>query len=1003
MHRGPRRSYERLGMSRRGGSRSSFGVAQIVIGAAVLLGVGIALAFMFAPEKPAAPPTSKVTYKAESPREKKKPVDGDLPPLPEFVRGGPAEKPADTAPAAAPEAPPEKPFRITGTVIDLRAKTPLPEASVTVRRQWTPAEQKDWEAREAEAKLTNDQAVFRALREERNRLQLSERARTNAEGRFEIGLDVPGQYELEAVHRRYVRETMPGGVVNSSAPVSEVQVGLSTGATISGRVTEIGSPTPAVEVRVVIEKDGVHSARTDEKGEYKIEGLTPGDYGVLVNTAGSAYKPGPTLPYQRVSITSNNQDLRGIDFEVEAAGVVWGYVRTPDGQPVKGAEVLLTSPQSILSQAITSAIRQAPPVRGRSEDDGYYELLGVPINSEWRVYATSSDASPQLAEPFMLTSEVRSVQIDVFLFGGSDLNGIVLDNANQPVADAQVACIPSYSKMLSPMDAPQAFREAKSGPDGTFTISKLPAGDYQLLARKAEFKIPTVGVPVYPDGYSVINGVEVRLLPVDEGRNWVEGTVTDVRTREPVSGATVTVGGFGSETLNNFTREASSDAKGYFRIDGLEAGTYRLRVEKEGYAPKTIPRVLLNQETPVALNQSAVVRGVVLVREGNRPPAVEYTVSRAYLTDDGYVNPLGGDDGMDPGGTSFNNSDGSYQLFLSPGNYQLEARAAGYTRGRETVSVAAGQVLDGVNIYLSEGGGSIGGQVTAPGSASVRGTTVRLYEQGNLAGSAGGGAPQPQTLGDDGYYQFDNLSEGSYYAVAENPNYANAKSRVANIAGDQQVLDLDIKLGSGGWIEGVVRQAGRPQPGATVIAASAENTSAGQAVTESDGSYYIEDLGAGEYTVTWIPAGTGSIGDLGKTNSRPATVTEGRGTTVNFGVDGANLQGQCSQQPLLGLLGINMAVLQPVGSPLLASPGQSINPNALTALSGAYTALLDPAGKFVFEGIPEGTYQLSIFFSFPTGGGGGPGGGQELRMVGFNPQVPVGGGGPPVVFIETNY
>lgn len=979
-------------MGRRGGSRSSFGVLQVILGVIVLLGTGITLAFMFAPSKPPAPPTSKVTYKAESPRASKRNNDDAPAPLPDLpTRARNAAQP-DAAPAEPKPEEKAKPFKITGLVIDARTRQPLDRAMVTVRRKWTPAEERDWEGRSATARLAADATEVNALRAERERLQLTERARTDEQGRFEIALDVPGVYEAEAVHRAYMRQTTQVGALATDSPVLEIQVGLSTGASISGRVTEIGSNIPAVDVRVVIEKDGIHSARTDDKGEYKITGLEPGEYGVLVNTTGSAYKPGNKVPYEKVGVRTVSDDVRNVNFEVEGAGVVWGYIRTPDNAPISGAEVLITAPESILSQVITTAIRQAPPVRGRSEQDGYYELLGVPLNEEYRVYATADSASPQLADPFVLTSEVRSVQIDVYLYGGSDVSGIVVNSQGQPVADANVACIPSYSKLLSPMDTPAAFREAKSGPDGTFTIAKLPAGDYQILGRKQGFKIPTAGTSIYPDGFSPLSNVEVRLLPIDEGRNYVAGTVTDQRTRDGIGGAKVELSGFGSETLNNFTRETNTDAKGAFSIEGLEAGMYRLRVSKEGYAPRTVPRVLLNQETSVTLDQSAVIRGVVLVKETKKPPVGEYRVLSALLNDAGQVNLFGTYESGGREGIAFANTDGSFELFLPPGAYRLEARADGYTPGRQDILAEAGKALDGIVLEVSEAGGVIAGTVTTKGGESPTGTEVILMEVGNVDANAASGGMRPQTVGDDGFFQFENLSEGAYYAIARNPLYANGTSRTVQLASGQTVDNLTIKLGSGGWIEGRVYRNGQPQAGATVIAVSIDSGSTGQAIAESDGSYRIEELGSGQYTVTWIPAGTGQLTDLNNTSSLSCTVTEGQGTRLDFGLNGVTFVGQCMPLPPLSLLPVNFALLQPVGAPLPASPGQGIRVEDLLRVPVIGSVQIQGNGSFTFEGIPEGIYQLSVYYAF--GATGGPGGG-DLRLVYYEPQVTLDGNTAP--------
>jgi len=940
----------------RGGSRSSFGVIQVIGGLAILLAVGVALALILAPEKPPAPPTSEVTYQKASPKPRTEPLDDDFRSLADIAQGRPAPQ---ATPAVAEksqdESPKEAPYAVSGFVFVASTREPLKDAVIQVQRVWATSEQSDWERRNAEAMRGTDKKLIDDLRNERNRLNANERSRTDAEGRFKVGLENPGRYEIKVSHREYVTSNAPPAVLNDDTPLVETEVGLSTGAVITGRVTEEGSNVPAPELSVQIEDDGIHRGTTDSDGNYRISGLPPGNYGVVVNTRGSAYKPGRRVPYQKVSIRAADQEIRGINFEVEAAGVVWGYVLTPDRQPLSGAEVLNLAPTSIISQALTAAVRETPPVRSRSQDDGYYELLGVPLNQEWRVYASTGAYSPQLSQPFMLTSEVRSVQIDMFLYGGSLVTGVVVDSKGGAVEGARVACLPSYSKMFAPLDSPAAFRETNSAADGTFTIEKLPAGDYQLIAQKRGFKIATMGEPIYPDGASPVNNVRITLLPVDEGDHWVMGRVLDV-TQRPISGANVTLAGMGTETFNNFERQVSTDSKGEFRIDGLETGQYRLTAEKEGYAPRTIPRALLDTATTIILDQSATIRGVVLVRETRKAPESQYTVTPLPLASDGEgVNVLAVRQAG--GGQTFAAPDGSFQLAVPAGSYRLEGRAEGFTPGREAVSVGAGQVVDGITLFISRAGGTIRGTVTA-GGGSPNGATVSLVEISGGGDALGGGRNQ-QTVGEDGAFTFTQLPEGTYRAFAEHPNYANGTSETVYLAADGNET-IQIRLGSGGAIEGTVLANRQPVVGATILAVSAESGSSETTTTDTSGHYYVDNLGTGNYTVTWLPS-SGQLGDISSGASATVDVVDGQVSRLDFGGSGARVTGICSP-PQASLVPPGQAFLRPAGSPPFISPGGSARPEALERMQGTNRVSVQPDGSFLFEGVSAGIYQIEIYF-----------------------------------------
>jgi hypothetical protein len=796
---------------------------------------------------------------------------------------------------------------------------------------------------------------------------------TDAQGEFRVEIPRthahPFPYQVETTPAGRLTARVDTAPLGPEQPEAVVEVLVSDGAHVRGRITETGSSTPAVGVLVRLEQDSTKRAISDADGYYDLGGLLPGDYGVLAELSNTPYRSGKTLPYRKVAIRAPDQVIENVDFTVDPAGLVWGYVTTPEREPVQGSDVVLVTSESVFSQAITAALNQAPPIRGRSQEDGYYELTGVPLNREWRLYATSNAQAPQLVEPFLLTPQKREARVDIFLFPGTTVQGRVVEPSGAPVPDAQVTCIPAYTKMLSSLDTAQAFRGTQSDADGYFEIAELPAGSYQILGRKRGYKFSTMGDPVYPDGYSPIRGVQVVLHPIDAGSNSIFGTVSDA-AGNPISGAAVEVRGVGAQSFEEASFSTTTDSRGAYRIDGVEAGAYGMTVGHEGYAPRRLAAVRLNAATDVVLIAAGVVRGRVLVRETNRPTdPIPYQVAAVRVTSDGGLDFNPADRAAMGEGRTFNDPEGRFELYVPEGNYLMEARAAALVPGREAITVAAGQVTDDVVLYLSEAGGRISGRVVTSDGKSPQGAEVFAIEYTSMSEAmlmlASGGLPEDrvQRVGEDGQFTFEGLPAGEYVVVARHSGYANGISDPVALEERGNSEGVEVRLGAGGTIEGTVYQGGRAVADALIVVVGEGGT---QSVSSlADGSYRIEGLAAGTYQVTMTPIGGGDLlGGVGQIQSVSLEVVEGRVTRHDFGDgSGTKVTGICTPPPPGGLFTLpGFAVLRPVGFPI-AELGEILErPERLLRLQGQIASITPGVGDFTIDDVFPGEYQLDIFY-----------------------------------------
>ncbi len=933
-------------------SVSSVSIVRVVAMVILVLVALIGLAFMVAPRRPPAPPTSRIVYQ-ERPDERMIRHDAPPPDVP-----APPSAPIDEAPVitageqeATPEVivpeEPEATFVITGLVVAGSEREPVRNAYVTATRVFTDDD--------AETLAVYDDGARRAMRAQMTR---PHRVQSDRQGTFSLTVPYDGVYEVGVSAPGYVPFSTETPLLNTERPEVQVEAVLSAGASITGTVRVAGDNRGAAGLMVRVESPDGPSGVTDEDGDYRIAGLTTGQYGVAVDLRGSHYMAGRDLPYQRVTISAPDQEVKGVDFAVDAAGIVWGYILSPDEDPVGQTNVMLASGESMLSQALKAAARQRTPVSDTSGEDGYYELAGVPLNEEYRIHAMSSTYAPQLSDPFVLTSSNSTARVDIYMFAGTNVYGQVVDSNNRPVPGAEVMCIPSYGRFFSAMSAPQAFRGSSTDGDGRFTLQELPGGDYQIFAQKQGYRISPVGYPIYPDGYSDLRNVKITLRSVDEGAHTVYGNVVDDRG-QGIDGAHVRMAGVSMGGLEGSDRSETTSNNGAFRFDGVSPGQYTLVVTHDGFSPTTVRRVRLNEPIRVVLRQSARVRGHVLIEATNQPPEV-YDVGAYPISErTGAVSMLGMVSDAARRDTFFA-ADGSFELIINAGAYRLEGTATGFTPARTEIVVEAGEVIDGVSLMLDEEGGVIAGHIFASDDGSVQGATASLLEASSPAEAlmmmAANAVPDDrvQRVGDDGVFSFDSLPPGDYVIIAQHPNYPNAQSEMIFLEEGGREENIRVRFGSGGALEGYVYSDGQPVPDAVVLVVGHGITE--HTTTDNTGYYYLDGLASGTYQAMVTDISAGDLTSVYDSRGVQVMVEEGQATRYDFGTGvGARIEGRCMPGPA-NMLG-GRAVLSPPGY-MQAPLGETVEVTELLGQSVGIT----PQGTFVMEDVPPGEWQLDIYY-----------------------------------------
>ena len=361
--------------------------------------------------------------------------------------------------------------QISGTVVSVQGGEPLPSVELSL----------------SPVQVNEDSERSRGPRGPRSNAGPS--ARTSLDGRFVFDAVDPGEYILGASKAGYEGGGRTARRISlaDSAPSASVTVELNRSPALEGRILDgDGDPLPGarVELRAWTMSEGrrtlrgVRSAQTDDRGEYRLYNLTPGQYlvylhatglgmrqgGVLYETSG-VYYPQAASPAQASKLVlSWGAELKGVDLVAAPAGatLVSGTLLREDGGPCDECSVSILDANG-LSAAVT-----------RVADGGRFAVQGL-LPAEYTFAARGGG----LALQKVYLPERRPLELSLRLSPGQTVSGAV--SWRNPETGKEVQ-LDRASVRLLPADPTLAGQSlgARLQADGAFELAGVPQGVYSV-------------------------------------------------------------------------------------------------------------------------------------------------------------------------------------------------------------------------------------------------------------------------------------------------------------------------------------------------------------------------------------------------------------------------------------------------------------------------------------------------------------------------------------------
>jgi Carboxypeptidase regulatory-like domain len=451
-------------------------------------------------------------------------------------------------------------------------------------------------------------------------------ATTNSDGRFLLKDVPPGRYRFVAtrpgfVNQQYQAKGNDDGALLSLKPgekVSDVLFRMIVSGVITGRVISdegegiVHAQVMALRAPSEDEKEDegrlspgrlefrpelrpVASVQTDDRGQYRIFGLKPGDYYIRAENSfepdndihidesfwvqqleGSeyapAYYPGVTQSSQAqvVSVKAGDEMQADVLLQRTKTAEIAGHVIGRNG-PTKGVFVGLMQ----RGADISGSDRQ-----DTTDETGAFNFRGVPPGS----YVISVYAREEGGDVYEVRGrqkvEVSGENIDsltISLGGGTNLQGrITVEGAGAPAWDG-------IRISLSATDGESIGGQADVKKDGSFEIKSVSDGDYAImfwgLEKSWYMKSVRLGAQDLVDkGLQLEAGNPGGRLEVvvSSASAQLEGSVSG--HDGAVIGARVWLSPEPETPYNRWrSRGEKTDQRGHFALTGLAPGTYRVR------------------------------------------------------------------------------------------------------------------------------------------------------------------------------------------------------------------------------------------------------------------------------------------------------------------------------------------------------------------------------------------------------------------------------------------
>ncbi len=589
-----------------------------------------------------------------------------------------------------------------------------------------------------------------------------------------------------------------------------------------------------------------------------------------------------------------------------------------------------------------------------ADAQGSFALLGIPPEEDLQLEVQPENFA-RVLHPVGAVGGGQTVEVEIPLTAGRTLAGRVVDEQDQPVADALVLV---HAEAGALTRARRELRMVNTDAEGAFRVEALPNGNLILQAHHdaylASETLTAANDTAFDNlvltlqaGASLTGRTETADgQPVPDAL--VEAVIDVTRLRD-IEGLQVTR----HITSAPATR---SDAQGRFTLTGLAPLPYRLEArgtlqatELLGAESNLRPGA---EEVLVTMNPRLSLRGRVVDDAG--APVNPYTVALRRVLEGELISQYDHHQLLrvhdEEGRFAFEN--------LASGKWQLEIQSATHLLDPAlTLDLPRPPGEPELELALQPAR-AVRGIVLNPAGQPVEGARIRLHqteidmtqyeEPGELEVSC--------QSGEDGRFVFGPLARGLHQVRAEKEGYCASEPVRFDLSAGAAAKAITLTLTEGGHLVGTLfDNDGEPNPGRIITVVNSQAmTDTHTTTSDAQGSFEFHNLSPGQYQVVALnksttemmaamESGEANLADItGNMKMGTAQIEEGKTTEI--------LLGEPPSDPILVRGQVTLGT-EPVSQAFISfgADGKSLMDSMVLETldaEGRYEAKLDGAGRY---------------------------------------------------------
>jgi hypothetical protein len=693
------------------------------------------------------------------------------------------------------------------------------------------------------------------------------------------GLETGNYYIYASSNLNFIREyylnsdsldTATPVHVELNAETRNIDISMTTGATISGKVTSDSSGVAISSIKITASRVGGGLdiyAYSDASGKYIINGLSTDSYYLKADSksyyAGEYFQNSLSSAAATAVSVVQGTATTNVDFGLATGGTISGRV---------SLAFYSGTISDVSLQAYNSDWNPVgDPVKPYS--GGNYTIPGIPaglyfvkaahdgtsVNHYISQYYRNS-LSKDGASKVQVSEGVNTPNINFTMLIGSSIVGRVTRKSDG--AGIQGVTIQAFTGFN--MDDPDNVFTAITNTDGYYYINGLLSGKYFVTTSNNYGYVDKYYNDATDWGAAAV-AVEQMNSTTNINFSLAAGGSISGRVIRDLDGgqiqkATITV----FDASWDVVETTEADSLGNYTVYSLEPGSYYLQAFSPGfireYYPNTpsrgdaiavvVERNATTTNSDISLSEGGSISGKI--SRASDGAGIANASIRVQSASGEVIQSVSGDSagyyaiaGLPSGSyyvATYNTPEYVDEYFENA--YDRESAAA--------VNVAEGAGLPGININLDAGGAISGKVIRSANGAGIFNATVRAYD-------SSGHTMKYASTDSSGNYIIAGLAAGSYkVATYATPGFGDAYYNQAISASDAQAIavtagatisDINFTLAAAFSIEGsvVCRSDGVGIPGVQVLAYDANWIALASGYTDSAGYYSIEGLAAGDY------------------------------------------------------------------------------------------------------------------------------------------------------------